>query len=283
MLSCATNAWQLLGPGTQTRYLDSGHLLWAVAETASAAGREIRYRQISPEDFAAGLPEMGLPENLAWLLNYLFSTVLDGRNAYLTDGVQRALGRGPRDFGDFRAGHRRHRYVGWLGKQRSTFVLLHGTTATHDDATRPLTTTAQGRKGVEGAKWNATKIGLAELHAAIVESGVIVPPVVTRAPGGAQLCPARRASAGRCRQDSRHRGTALDACLNSSEMAADLEDGGGPGGWETLRRSGQGLLVGHRGTRPPRIVASGPSLIGLAFGPHGQLVVISNDTAHRFD
>lgn len=44
---------------------------------------------------------MGLPENLAWLLNYLFSTVLDGRNAYLTDGVQRALGREPRDFGDF--------------------------------------------------------------------------------------------------------------------------------------------------------------------------------------
>jgi len=26
--------------------------------------------------------------------------VLDGRNAHLTDGVQRALGRQPRDFGD---------------------------------------------------------------------------------------------------------------------------------------------------------------------------------------
>ncbi len=32
------------------------------------------------------------------LLNYLFSTVLDGRNAQLTDGVQRALGHKPRDF-----------------------------------------------------------------------------------------------------------------------------------------------------------------------------------------
>lgn len=73
----------------------------AVAEIASATGREIRYRQISPEDFAAGVAEMGLPENLAWLLNYLFSTVLDGRNAYLTDGVRRALGREPRDFADF--------------------------------------------------------------------------------------------------------------------------------------------------------------------------------------
>jgi hypothetical protein len=33
-----------------------------------------------------------------WLLTYLFSEVLDGRNAYLTDGVQRALGREPKDF-----------------------------------------------------------------------------------------------------------------------------------------------------------------------------------------
>jgi hypothetical protein len=28
-------------------------------------------------------------------------TVLDGRNAHLTDGVQRALGREPRDFADY--------------------------------------------------------------------------------------------------------------------------------------------------------------------------------------
>ena len=34
-------------------------------------------------------------------LDYLFATVLDGRNAYLTDGVQRALGRPPRDFSDY--------------------------------------------------------------------------------------------------------------------------------------------------------------------------------------
>ena len=35
------------------------------------------------------------------LLDYLFATVLDGRNAYLTDGVQRALGRPPKDFSDY--------------------------------------------------------------------------------------------------------------------------------------------------------------------------------------
>jgi hypothetical protein len=35
------------------------------------------------------------------LLTYLFGEVLDGRNARLADGVQRALGREPRDFSEF--------------------------------------------------------------------------------------------------------------------------------------------------------------------------------------
>ncbi|TIR42882.1 MAG: hypothetical protein E5X28_18360 [Mesorhizobium sp.] len=39
-----------------------------------------------------------LPPEFAWLLNELFTEVLDGRNESLTDGVQRALGRRPKDF-----------------------------------------------------------------------------------------------------------------------------------------------------------------------------------------
>ena len=35
------------------------------------------------------------------LLRYLFGEVLDGRNAYVADGVERALGRPPRDFADY--------------------------------------------------------------------------------------------------------------------------------------------------------------------------------------
>ncbi len=34
-------------------------------------------------------------------MNYLFTEVMDGRNARLTDGVERALGRRPRDFKDY--------------------------------------------------------------------------------------------------------------------------------------------------------------------------------------
>ena len=73
----------------------------AVGEIADATGRAIRYVQIPHEAFAAGIAEAGLPEDIAWLLDYLFATVLDGRNASLGDGVQKALGREPRDFADF--------------------------------------------------------------------------------------------------------------------------------------------------------------------------------------
>ena len=34
---------------------------------------------------------------------------------------------------------------------------------------------------------------------------------------------------------------------------------------------------------PPELVVSGGALIGAAFGPHGEIVVASNDTAYRFD
>jgi uncharacterized protein YbjT (DUF2867 family) len=73
----------------------------AVAEIAQASGREIRYVQVSLEDYAVAMTEAGLPAEYVWLFNYLFENVLDGRNACLTDGVQRALGREPRDFSEY--------------------------------------------------------------------------------------------------------------------------------------------------------------------------------------
>jgi uncharacterized protein YbjT (DUF2867 family) len=73
----------------------------AVQEIASAAGREVRYVSISTEQYASMMAEYGVPEEITSQLIYLFTEVLDGRNAHLTDGVQRALGREPRDFSDF--------------------------------------------------------------------------------------------------------------------------------------------------------------------------------------
>jgi len=70
-------------------------------EISRAAGREVRFIQIPQEAFAGAIAESGAPDEIAWLMNYLFDTVLDGRNAYVCDGVQRALGREPKDFANY--------------------------------------------------------------------------------------------------------------------------------------------------------------------------------------
>ncbi|MER9878749.1 NAD(P)H-binding protein [Mesorhizobium sp. M0118] len=70
----------------------------AVAEIGRAAGRNIPFKQISHTEFTAAIAEHELPAEFAWLLNELFTEVLDGRNESLTDGVQRVLGRAPKDF-----------------------------------------------------------------------------------------------------------------------------------------------------------------------------------------
>lgn len=73
----------------------------ATAEIARACGRPVRYTRVPAEGFAAALAEQGSPAEVTELLLYLFTTVLDGRNAQLADGVQRALGRPPKDFADY--------------------------------------------------------------------------------------------------------------------------------------------------------------------------------------
>ena len=73
----------------------------AVAQIAEAAGRPIRYIKITVEEYAAALSKLGVPGPFVELVTYLFSEVLDGRNAHLTDGVQQALGRAPRDFSEY--------------------------------------------------------------------------------------------------------------------------------------------------------------------------------------
>jgi uncharacterized protein YbjT (DUF2867 family) len=71
------------------------------AELSQVTGRAISYMQVSQQEFVKGIRQAGTPEDITWLLDYLFSSVLDGRNAYLTDGIERALGRPPRDFTQF--------------------------------------------------------------------------------------------------------------------------------------------------------------------------------------
>jgi uncharacterized protein YbjT (DUF2867 family) len=68
---------------------------------SEATGRQIAYVDVPHADFVDGLKAAGLPDDLVWLLGYLFDTVLDGRNSQVMDGVERAMGRPARDFRDF--------------------------------------------------------------------------------------------------------------------------------------------------------------------------------------
>ena len=83
-------------------YEVTGPRLMSMADVASdlsiATGRKIDFIDVPHETFIEGLSSSGAPKDVVWMLDYLFSTVLDGRNAYLCDGVERALGRQPKDF-----------------------------------------------------------------------------------------------------------------------------------------------------------------------------------------
>ena len=73
----------------------------AVQTIADAAGVDVNFIDVTPEQFEAGLLAEGAPAEIVGLLNYLFNEVLDGRNEYLANGVQQALGRPARDFADY--------------------------------------------------------------------------------------------------------------------------------------------------------------------------------------
>ncbi len=86
--------YELTGPRLLT-------LSEAVRELSAAIGREVRYIPVTPSEYAAELVDHEMPEAVARPLAELIAEVLDGRNSYLTDGVERALGRPPRDFADY--------------------------------------------------------------------------------------------------------------------------------------------------------------------------------------
>jgi uncharacterized protein YbjT (DUF2867 family) len=73
----------------------------AVEEIAEESGRPVRFTGVTMPDFAEEMAAAGVPDDVVQLLEYLFTEVLDGRNAAVADGVERALGRPARDFRDF--------------------------------------------------------------------------------------------------------------------------------------------------------------------------------------
>lgn len=86
--------YELTGPRLMT--MDE-----VASELTSAIGRPVRYVPMTADDFGRALVDEGVPAEEANAFAGLVAEVLDGRNTYLTDGVERALGRAPRDFTDW--------------------------------------------------------------------------------------------------------------------------------------------------------------------------------------
>ncbi|MEL7204657.1 MAG: NmrA family NAD(P)-binding protein [Pseudomonadota bacterium] len=86
------------------RYEVTGPRLMTFAEMAdvlsAALGRPIQHVPISFEDFHANVAAAG-DEFVADVFTKIARETLDGRNAHIADGVERALGRKPRDFAEF--------------------------------------------------------------------------------------------------------------------------------------------------------------------------------------
>lgn len=73
----------------------------AVATIAKAAGRELRYEELTPEQYRDELRAGGVPEEFVADLDGMFAGMRAGHTAEPTDGVRRVLGRDPVDFADY--------------------------------------------------------------------------------------------------------------------------------------------------------------------------------------
>jgi len=76
------------------------HFAEAAAELAKASGRPVTYVPITLAAFHAAMTEIG-GAFIADVFTHVCEEALDGRNAWLGDGVERALGRPARDFAQF--------------------------------------------------------------------------------------------------------------------------------------------------------------------------------------
>ncbi|MQY15682.1 hypothetical protein SRB5_58700 [Streptomyces sp. RB5] len=85
--------YELTGP----RALTFGEI---AAELSAVTGRPVRYSPVSSGEYGEYLGRFLPPEYVPLFVD-LFARVLDGRNVEPRDGVRRALGREPRDFGSY--------------------------------------------------------------------------------------------------------------------------------------------------------------------------------------
>ncbi|WP_281638403.1 NAD(P)H-binding protein [Flavobacterium marginilacus] len=70
-------------------------------QIATALNKPIAYQEIEMYDYVAALQSYQLPEDFIWLVQYLFTEVLDGRNESLSNDIETVLGRKPTSFHEY--------------------------------------------------------------------------------------------------------------------------------------------------------------------------------------
>ena len=86
----SNNVYELTGPRLMT-------FREVVDEIGKATKRNIAFQSLTIEDYLRMLREYQVPEDYLWLINYLFTEALDGRNSSITNDVEKVLGREPKD------------------------------------------------------------------------------------------------------------------------------------------------------------------------------------------
>ncbi|SFO36590.1 Uncharacterized conserved protein YbjT, contains NAD(P)-binding and DUF2867 domains [Saccharopolyspora antimicrobica] len=90
----AGQVYELSGPRALT-------FATAVESIATASGREVRFVELTSPEYLAELVAGGVPGEAAHALTAMFDLLRRGTLAEPTDGVQRVLGRAPRDFDSY--------------------------------------------------------------------------------------------------------------------------------------------------------------------------------------
>jgi len=73
----------------------------AVNEIAEISGKKITFQSLELKEYISMLHEYQVPEDEIWLINYLFTEVLDGRNSSITNDIEKILGRKATDFSNY--------------------------------------------------------------------------------------------------------------------------------------------------------------------------------------
>jgi uncharacterized protein YbjT (DUF2867 family) len=72
-----------------------------VNQIAATSKRDIGFTTLPVETYLSAARAEGLPEDVSWLIKELFVNVLDGRNAFVTNTVERVIGRPAKSFQDY--------------------------------------------------------------------------------------------------------------------------------------------------------------------------------------